>query len=141
MWNGEMVRESTRQSNQNTARQMEGAHRASLAKGEVGIRDRKPAPILKDFLKEDFLPFAHTRHATKLLTLRYYSQGVGMLSKSSALSGLRLSDITDQSAQDFAREHGQLSPSGINRGLRTLRRALNCAYAWGKLEKPCKVTL
>src|SRR5437773_9617628 len=38
MWNGEVVRESTRQTNQNTARQMEAAHRASLAKGEVGIR-------------------------------------------------------------------------------------------------------
>ena len=37
MWNGEMVRNSTRQPNQNTARQMEAAHRASLAKGEVGI--------------------------------------------------------------------------------------------------------
>jgi hypothetical protein len=49
MWNGEMVRESTRQPNQNTARQMEAAHRASLAKGEVGIRDKKVIPTLKNF--------------------------------------------------------------------------------------------
>ena len=49
MWNGEMVRESTRQTNQNTARQMEGAHRASLAKGEVGIREKKVAPTLNRY--------------------------------------------------------------------------------------------
>ena len=58
MWNGEMVRESTRQTNQNTARQIEGAHRSSLAKGEVGIRDRKVVPILKDFCIERVEPWA-----------------------------------------------------------------------------------
>ena len=40
-FNGEAIRESTRQTNQHTARQMESAHRASLAKGEVGIREKK----------------------------------------------------------------------------------------------------
>ena len=56
MWNGEMVRESTRQTNQNTARQMEGAHRASLAKGEVGIRERKETPALKRFCNDRVEP-------------------------------------------------------------------------------------
>jgi hypothetical protein len=44
MWNGEMVRESTRQTNQNAARQMEAAHRASLAKGEVAFENRSRFP-------------------------------------------------------------------------------------------------
>lgn len=35
----------------------------------------------------------------------------------------------------------KLSASGINRGLRTLRRALNLAYQWGKMEKRVRVTL
>ena len=52
MWNSEMVRESTRQTNQNTARQMEAAHRASLAKGEVGIREKKTVPTLADFISQ-----------------------------------------------------------------------------------------
>ena len=47
MWKGEMFRESTRQTNQNIARSMESAHRTSLAKGEVGIRDKKLIPTLK----------------------------------------------------------------------------------------------
>ncbi|MBM3775637.1 MAG: site-specific integrase, partial [Acidobacteria bacterium] len=36
VWNGELIRESTKQSNKRTAEQMEAAHKASLAKGEVG---------------------------------------------------------------------------------------------------------
>ena len=41
MWNGQLVRESTKQSNDKMARTMESAHRTSLAKGEVGIREKK----------------------------------------------------------------------------------------------------
>src|SRR5512146_2661786 len=56
VWNGELIRESTNQSNKRTAEQMEAAHKASLAKGEVGIRDRQPAPTTADFAKDDFMP-------------------------------------------------------------------------------------
>ncbi len=140
MWNGQLIRESTRQHNARVAQQIEAAHRTSLAKGEVGIREKKPAPTLKEFLKKDFQKYAETRHAAKPLTLRYYIQGSAMLLKST-LAGLRLDELTDQHAQQFASQHASLSPSGINRGLRTLRRALNVAYQWGKLEKPAKVTL
>src|SRR6266700_459890 len=75
MWNGETIRESTKQGNDRKARNIESAHRASLANGLVGIRDRKPVPTLADFLKNDFLPFAETKHAAKPLTFRYYKQG------------------------------------------------------------------
>ncbi len=140
MWNREMVRESTCQTGQNTARQMEAAHRTSLAKGEVGIREKKAAPGLKEFLKGEFQPYIKTKHAGKPLTLRYYMQGCAMLLKSE-LARLLLDELTDQHAQQFARQHATLSPSGINRGLRTLRRSLNLAYEWGKMEKPVKVAL
>jgi len=139
MWNGKLVRQSTKQGNDKVARQMEAAHRTSLAKGEVGIREKR-VPTVKDFLKEDFLPFAETKHASKPLTLRYYRQGSDMLLKS-PIAGLRMNELNDSHAQDFVRKHSRLSASGINRGLRTLRRALNLAYQWGKLDKPIKVTL
>ena len=45
-WNGEPIRESTKQTNKRIAEQMEAAHKTSLAKGEVGIRDRKPVPTV-----------------------------------------------------------------------------------------------
>src|ERR1700731_3035347 len=55
MWDGNLVRESTRQGNDKVARNMESAHRTSLAKGEVGIRDKKVTPSVVEFLKRDFL--------------------------------------------------------------------------------------
>ncbi len=45
-WNGALIRESTKQTNKRTAESMEAAHRASLAKGEVGIREKKLAPTV-----------------------------------------------------------------------------------------------
>ena len=53
-WNGETVRESTKQTNKRVAEQMEAAHKTSLAKGEVGIRDRKPVPTVAEFSERRF---------------------------------------------------------------------------------------
>jgi integrase len=52
-----------------------------------------------------------------------------------------LDRITDQHAQHFAARCAKLSASRINCGLRTLRRALNLALEWGKLQRPAKITL
>lgn len=43
VWQGETVRESTKQGNDKVARQMEAAHRTSLAKGEVGYASGSPS--------------------------------------------------------------------------------------------------
>ena len=61
MWQGKLIRESTKQGNDKVARNMESAHRTSLAKGEVGIRDKKPASILSDFIEKRFEPWAKAR--------------------------------------------------------------------------------
>lgn len=140
MWHGELVRESTKQGNDKVARQMESAHRVALAKGEVGIRDKKPVPTLAEFLKKVFLPYANTRHVGKPNTLRYYTNGANGLSVST-IAKTPIDQISDQHAQQYARQRSTLSASGINRGLRTLRRALNLAFQWGAIEKPVKVTL
>src|ERR1022692_3959815 len=65
-WNGEPIRESTKQSNKRTAEQMEATHKASLAKGEVGIREKKPVPTLEKFLENDFLPFVRSTQGAKV---------------------------------------------------------------------------
>ena len=54
MWNGKLVRKSTKQGNDKVARQMEAAIRTSLAKGEVGIREKKPVPTLAEFIEHRF---------------------------------------------------------------------------------------
>src|SRR5437870_3816335 len=66
MWKGQVIRESTKQGNDKVARQMEATHRTSLAKGEVGIREKKPAPILKEFCERRFEPWAQATFGPRL---------------------------------------------------------------------------
>ena len=78
-WNGEPIRESTKQSNKRNAEQMEAAHKTSLAKGEVGIREKRPVPTLANFMDRDFLPFVRTTKAPKPNTVRFYENSVANL--------------------------------------------------------------
>jgi len=139
-WNSRLVRASTKQRNDKIARQIEAAHRTALAKGEVGIRERKAPPTLAEFLRKEFLPFAKSKHGAKPATLRYYGVGAAKLANSD-MGGMRLDEITDQHAQQYAARFSHLSPSTINCGLRTLRRAIYLAAEWGKLERRPKITL
>ena len=56
-------------------------------------------------------------------------------------AGEKLDQISDQHAQQLAAKYAKLSASRINCGLRSLRRALNLAFEWGKLDRPAKITL
>jgi integrase len=184
MFHGELIRESTKQTNDKVARKMEAAHRARMAEqkqAEDAARERlgcaevltcheceelfnaekairkddnvfctpkcaadwgkaRSMPTLKQFLHDRFIPDAEVRHKAKPATVRYYTQSAEML-KRSKLAELRMDEITEEHAQLYAAEHSKLTPSGINRGLRTLRRALNLAYKWGVIAKPVKVEL
>jgi len=142
MWNGEMVRESTRQTNQNTARQMEGAHRASLAKGEVGIRDRKVTPTLKTFCITRVEPWAKSTFAqASPKTWLWYGFGIDSLKKSSTLANLKLNEIGPELVAEYAseRQGNGLRISSVNSCLRALRRVLRLAVEWGVLEASPKV--
>lgn len=55
-WNGRQVRESTKQTNKRIAEQMEAAHRASLAKRDVGIREKSPRPRSKNLSSRSSAP-------------------------------------------------------------------------------------
>ncbi len=59
-WNGELIRESTKQGNQRIAGQIEATRKTALAKGEVGIRDRKPTPTLGKFAEVEFSAIRRT---------------------------------------------------------------------------------
>jgi hypothetical protein len=100
-WNGEPIRQSTKQSNKRVAEQMEAAHRTALAKGEVGIRDKKPVPTLKDFAENDFLPFVRSTFSAKEKTLKYYEYGVKSLLAFEKLAGARLDAITTETIGAF----------------------------------------
>src|SRR5580700_7642337 len=93
-WKGEPIRESTKQTNKRVAEQIEAAHKTSLAKGEVGIREKKPVPTLQQFMESDFLPFVRKTKASKPNTIRLYENSVANLRAYSKLSSLHLDEIT-----------------------------------------------
>lgn len=136
LWNGELVRASTKQANKRVAEQIESAHRTRLAKGEVGIRDRKPAPTLAEFADNDFLPFVETTSAGKPNTVRFYKNSIHNLKTLSTLGGLRVDAITSENIADYvAKRKAGKEVSTVNRDLATLRRMFHLAQEWGKVEK------
>jgi integrase len=100
----------------------------------------KPAPTLKEFLDRDFLPFTRARFAGKAKSREYYEYGVARL-VAAGLSDVRIDQLTSQHALQFAARYSDLSASTINCGLRTLRRALNLAFGWGKLDSMIRIPL
>src|SRR5262252_8601801 len=142
MWQGQLVRESTKQGNDKIARQMEAAHRTSLAKGEVGIRDKKVIPTLKSFCIARVEPWAKStfEHASPKTWL-WYGFGVDSLKKSVTLANLKLNEIGPEFVAEYAseRQRDGLQISSVNSCLRALRRVLRLAVEWGVLESSPKV--
>ena len=140
IFGGKHIQESTKQGNPRIARQMEAAHKTALAKGVVGFRERRRVS-LDEFITDEFLPFVESKFkAAKPRTLRYYQYGAKTL-RESDFANLNLAEITDQHAGHYAAKRSNLSPSTVNCGLRTLRRALSLAYQWGKLDRMPKITM
>jgi integrase len=142
MWQGKLVRESTKQGNDKVARQMESAHRTSLAKGEVGIREKKAVPTLKEFCSQRVEPWAKARFE---LTCRknwtWYRTGIRALTKYKPLGEVHLDKITSEAASEFAahRLKEKMQISTANNSLRMLRRILNLAVEWGVLSAAPKL--
>jgi integrase len=138
MWQGKLVRESTKQGNDKVARQMEAAHKTSLAKGEVGIREKKSIPTLAEFLKDRIEPWAKRR-----TSWIWYRAGMRALLRYRPLANLPLNEIRGEQAGDFAahRLSEGLQAGSINSSLRVLRRVLRLAVEWGILESAPKMEL
>ena len=47
--------------------------------GNVGVTQKKKAPLLKDFATDVFLPNVRIEHVTKPRTVAYYEQSMGRL--------------------------------------------------------------
>ncbi len=138
MWNGNLVRESTKQGNDKVARQMEAAHRTSLAKGEVGIREKKRAPTLTRFINDRIEPWAKSRPSWI-----WYRSGIRSVLTSKNIANKDLDRITSEDVAAYAafRESRGLQVGSVNRELRVLRRVLRLAVEWGMLEKSPRVQM
>lgn len=163
VFNKTRVQESTKQSNKSVARQMEAAHRTALAKGEVGIREKKPVPTLAEFCRYRVEPWAKSQfEKTCPANLRWYHARLRAICAYDALANLRLDEITSEHGTAFAqheitRAHmshvtrgkqrkkntatGNLAVSTVNTSLRALRRVLRLAVEWGLIASAPKIKL
>jgi integrase len=145
MWQGKLIRDSTKQGNDKVARQMEAAHRTSLAKGEVGLRDKKPPVTMAQFIDKRFEPWARARFekASPKTWFDWYRVGLRAIKGYKPLADSKLSEITSETLADFAahRQIQGLQVSTINSSLRIVRRVLRLAVEWGACESSPRVEL
>jgi integrase len=149
MWNGQMIRESTKQGNDKTARKMEAAHRTRLAEGLVGIREKKRT-TLGDFIKNRFEPWAKSKFENNFTKTwkGWYQPSIRTLESCPTLLKRVLSEITSEHVSEFAahiRSKGLcgkgLQTSSVNSRLRVLRRIFHLAVEWGELDSAPKFPL
>ena len=129
-FSGQHVQQSTKQGNPRVARQMEAACRTALAKGEVGIVERKPVPTLRQF-SQRFIDTISVRCAAKPNTVRFYAKKMNRLLDFDFLASSPIDRIDEALIESFIQERSQqVCPASVNRELATLRRALRLAQEW-----------
>jgi integrase len=140
VFNGEHVQRSTKQTNSRVARQMEAAYRTELAKGEVGLSERKPPPILKAFASR-FTEAIEVRCAEKPRTIEFYKEKLARLLEYQPLASARLDKLDEELIERYVQARRNtvvgrgknkrlLTPASVNRELATLRRLLYLAKEW-----------
>src|SRR5437879_12603590 len=81
---------------------MEAAHRTSIAKGEVGIREKKPVPTLAGFLTDRILPWAEAVFAVSCpKNAKWYRNECRVLMGYKPLAIEVLDGITGELAAEF----------------------------------------
>ena len=109
--------------------QIEAARKTQLAKGEVGIHDRKPVPTLKEFALR-FERAIDTLIAEKPATVAFYKEKLQRLLSYGPIATASLDAIDEAMAEAYkqhrstvvSRYSKPLSPASINQELATLRR-------------------
>jgi integrase len=149
IFNGKHIQRSTKQGNPNVARQMEAAYRTALAKGEVGIIERKRIPEFKEAMA-DFLKWSEVEHSARPATFRRYKvSSVALLRyfKSMALDKItpeevdrfkieRLAQFKTVNGKEKRRITNKLiRPATVNRELACLRAVFNHALKGNVLVK------
>jgi hypothetical protein len=107
-WNGQRIRESTKQTNKRLTEQIEPAHKAALTRGEVGIGDKQPVPTLAGFADELFLPFVRSTSAAKPNTIRPYENSIANLKAHAKIASLPIDQTTSEAIAAFV---AQVHPS------------------------------
>ena len=134
VFNNERFQRSTKQGNPRVARQMEAAHRTTLAKGEFGIVDRQRVPTLRAFAPR-FQAEIKVHCAGKPRTIAFWEQKLMRLLEFPVLALTPLDKIDKALIASYVRSrHGQVAIATINRELATLRRILYLAHDWNEIS-------
>jgi integrase len=147
-WNGGRIQNSSKikvgsKKNKKAAEDAEAAFRTALAKGEVGIIERKPGPTLKDF-SQRFLDNAAVgrRRAPRASTLEFYAHRLNQLLTFEPLASARLDRITPELIEKYVKtRQPNVGSAYLNRELDTLRRCLHVALDLGLINTVPRITL
>lgn len=140
-WNGEHVQRSTRQGNPRVARQIEAACKTALARGEVGILERRAVPTFRDFA-DQFRKSVATKCADKPQTIEFYNSKLARLLEFSPLANAKLDGLDEALIDSYVQHRRQaVSPGSVNRELATLRKALRLAYEWKVLNRVPRIRM
>jgi integrase len=132
IFSGQHVQESTKQGNPRVARQIEAAHRTALAKGEVGIREKKLVPTLETF-KAIFVEWVRATKDNKR-TQKFYETCFEKLLDFKPLARTTLDRIDEPLIEQFKQVVlNDVSRTTCNRYLSTLKKALRHAQRKLKL--------
>jgi integrase len=138
LFNGDHVQRSTKQGNPRVARQIEAAFKTALAKGEVGITERKKAPGFKAAMKA-FLAWSESEHEAHPATHRRYK--VSSIALLSHFGDKPIDRITTEDVEGFktvramesatakGKEQGKRKSTGKRIRPATLNRELACLKA------------
>jgi integrase len=138
---GKRHQRTTGVKNQREARNIEATVRSALAKGDVGIVERKKAPTLQAFAK-DFMAAIEVRSAEKPATVSFYTTKLAQLLKHRPLREARIDSIDEAMIERYVTwRRVSVAPATCNRELATLRRALRLAEEWKLITRAPRVRL
>ncbi|MGA2754275.1 MAG: tyrosine-type recombinase/integrase [Terracidiphilus sp.] len=135
------IRQSARTHKRKDAEDAENEHKRALRLGEIHPNDPwpKPAasapPVFRELAKE-FLQYAKTH--TEPGTHTFYDVCLSRLLTFAAIADAPLNRITGDLVSGYARYRREVAGNSVvtvNGDLRTLRRALNLAVEWGRLDR------
>lgn len=141
VYGGRRYCRSTKVKNERVAAEIERAFRTALAKGDVGIVERKKVPTFQEFSKT-FMDAIRVRSADKPATIRFYDDRTKRLLKYRPLSEARLDAIDEALIERYVTARRAIvAPASCNRELATLRRALRLAEEWKLIVRAPRVRL
>jgi integrase len=125
IFGGRHIQKSTKTKSKAAAREIESAYRVKLAKGEVGIEEKVPAPNFNEAMK-DFLAWSKFEHARKSNTYRRYATSSKALLR--YFKDTPLDRITSDTVEYYKKWRMKQKGTRTKRNLRpaTVNRELAC---------------